>query len=303
MMRKIKASQNSGLVKNFQNVYGNYLLHHLIYKLTTMTSNEILKASMLDILFDNRNKQYGAYTLRKQYASRLGIALSIALSTILLLLLLIKPGDSIATQHDDKPEVIVHTLRIPKIPQPPLPPPNKPAAPKPVAERSFAENIKMVDQLNPEKEMKPIVDIQGMAIGTNNVDGTIVPEIQVVTKPDGGADQSAGKNEKDDGRFVPLERSPEFPGGTQAWANFLNRYLQTPADLEPGEKKTVLINFLVDTDGSVTGFKVVQSGGTAFDNEVIRVLRKMPKWKPAMQNGHAVAVPFTQPVTFVGIEE
>lgn len=279
------------------------MLHHLKYKLTTMISNEILKASMLDILFDNRNKQYGAYTLRKHYASRLGTALGIALSTILLLILLIRPSDSIATKKYDKPEVVVRTLHIPKVPQPPLPPRSKPALPKPVAERSFVENIKMVDHLNPEKEIKPIVDIQGMAIGTSNVDGPIGPEIQVVTKPDDGADKSSGRNEKDDGGFIPLERSPEFPGGANAWANFLNRYLHTPFDLEPGERKTVLINFLVDVDGSVTGFKVVQSGGTAFDNEVIRVLKKMPKWKPAMQNGHAVAVPFTQPVTFVGIEE
>jgi len=64
-----------------------------------------------------------------------------------------------------------------------------------------------------------------------------------------------------------------------------------------------LIKFIVDADGSVTGFTVVRSGGYAFDNEVIRVLRKMPKWKPAIQNGHAVTVSFTQPVTFVGLEE
>ncbi len=103
--------------------------------------------------------------------------------------------------------------------------------------------------------------------------------------------------------FVPLEKGPEFPGGPEAWSKFLNRHLQTPADLEAGEKKTVLISFLVDADGSVTGFKVVRSGGNAFDNEVIRVLKKMPKWKPAIQNGHPVVVPFTQPVTFVGFEQ
>jgi len=268
-----------------------------------MTSNEILKASMLDILFDNRNKQYGAYTLRKQYASHLGTALGIALSTVLLLLLLVRPDESIATKKYDKPEVVLHTIDIPKVPPQPLPPPSKPAPPKPVAERSYVQNIKMVDQLNPEKEIQPIVDIQSMAIGTNNVEGPIVPEIQVATKPDAGAGKPAEKNEKEEGRFVPLEKQPEFPGGANAWANFLNRYLQTPEDLEPGEKRVVLINFLVDADGAVTGFKVVQSGGRAFDNEVIRVLKKMPRWKPAMQNGHPVAVPFTQPVTFVGLEQ
>jgi protein TonB len=48
---------------------------------------------------------------------------------------------------------------------------------------------------------------------------------------------------------------------------------------------------------------VLQSGGSVFDNEVIRVLKKMPKWKAAIQNGRAIAVTFTQPVTFVGVEQ
>ena len=64
------------------------LIMHI--KNTIMTSNEILKADVLDILFDNRNKQYGAYTLRKNYNSRLGIALGISLSTILFVFFLVK---------------------------------------------------------------------------------------------------------------------------------------------------------------------------------------------------------------------
>ena len=76
-----------------------------------------------------------------------------------------------------------------------------------------------------------------------------------------------------------------------------------PASLGKDELKTVRINFKVDVDGTVTGFTVLQSAGREFDNEVIRVLKKMPRWKPAMQNGRPVAVPFTQPVTFVGVEQ
>jgi len=162
--------------------------------------------------------------------------------------------------------------------------------------------MKMVQTPDPGKEIQPIVEMEHSAISETNVEGPMIPQVQVINQPANATPQT-GNNKNDETAFMPIERQPEFPGGTKAWANFLNRYLQTPADLEPGEKKTVLINFLVDADGSVTGFKVVQSGGNAFDNEVIRVLKKMPKWKPAMQNGHSVAVPFTQPVTFVGIEE
>ncbi|MDB5253209.1 MAG: hypothetical protein JWP27_2378, partial [Flaviaesturariibacter sp.] len=103
--------------------------------------------------------------------------------------------------------------------------------------------------------------------------------------------------------FVPIEKEPEFPGGKAAWAAFLNRYLQVPDNLDAGERRSVAVRFWVGTDGSVTNFQVVQSGGRSFDNEVIRVLRKMPKWRPAIQNGQPVATGFTQPVTFTAVEQ
>jgi protein TonB len=73
--------------------------------------------------------------------------------------------------------------------------------------------------------------------------------------------------------------------------------------LEAGQKRSVLVRFAVGEDGTVTQFEILQSGGNAFDNEVLRVLKKMPKWKPAIQNGRAVSVMFTQPVTFMAFEE
>jgi protein TonB len=85
--------------------------------------------------------------------------------------------------------------------------------------------------------------------------------------------------------------------------NFLNKYLRTPDELEAGQKRNVIVRFAVGEDGTVTHFEITQSGGSAFDNEVIRVLKKMPKWKPAVQNGKNVSVMFTQPVTFMAFEE
>ena len=67
--------------------------------------------------------------------------------------------------------------------------------------------------------------------------------------------------------------------------------------------KLCMVKFIVGEDGKVTAFEVVQSGGAAFDNEVIRVLKKMPQWKPAIQNGQTVKAMFTQPVTFQSVEE
>jgi periplasmic protein TonB len=268
-----------------------------------MTSHEILKADLLDILFDNRNKQYGAYTLRRQYDSRLSMALGIALSSIFLLLFFLKPGTS-ETKYVESEKNVVRLIDIPPIP-PKIPetPVHPTPPPQDVAKSSLTEKILLVEDPDPNKELKPMDEIKLTAISSSNEEGRIVPEIQTVTKPEQSNTSQPTNKDDEETRFVPLEKGPEFPGGPEAWSKFLNRHLQTPADLEAGEKKTVLISFLVDADGSVTGFKVVQSGGNAFDNEVIRVLKKMPKWKPAIQNGHPVVVPFTQPVTFVGFEQ
>ena len=152
-----------------------------------MTSHEILKADLLDILFDNRNKQYGAYALRRQYHSRLGLALGISLSTILLLLFFLQPGSS-GQNHlpfEKKPDVrITEIPLIPKVPEPPV----QPAPPlQKVATSSYSHQIKMVDNTNPEREMKPVEEIKFTALGPANAEGPMVPEIQSVRPQEASA--------------------------------------------------------------------------------------------------------------------
>lgn len=266
-----------------------------------MTSHEILKADLLDILFDNRNKQYGAYTLRKNYERRLAVALAVALSSVLLLLYLMKPTSSFSTLEE--PGIIetrIIDIQPDNLKPPPPPLPTQPTLP--VARRSYIDNIRMVANPDPARFIAPVEEIRGVILSTDNIDGSFVPEIQTVA-PVVTQVISSTTAPGTEVAFDPIEKEPEFPGGRQAWINFLYRHLQTPEELEAGEKKMVLVRFMVDADGSVNGFQVVQSGGYQFDNEVIRVLKKMPKWKPAIQNGQAVAVPFSQPVTFVGVEQ
>ena len=103
--------------------------------------------------------------------------------------------------------------------------------------------------------------------------------------------------------FHANEREPEFPGGSEGLKRFLAKNLTTPSDLEDGEKKTVHIRFKVDKDGSVNTFEIITSGGNEFDNEVVRVCKKMPRWIPALQNGINVPVSYVLPVTFIGVEQ
>lgn len=95
--------------------------------------------------------------------------------------------------------------------------------------------------------------------------------------------------------------APAFPGGYQVWMDFLSRNLKPPVEMGVGEKKTVVVQFMVTADGSVQNIKVVESAGDAFDKEVLRVLARMPKWKAAIEGGNKVNAIVTQPVTFHGV--
>ena len=266
-----------------------------------MNSNEILRADVLDILFDNRNKQYGAYILRKNYNRRLGLSLGIGLSmTALFFFLIPQSNSSVSYLEKEKGEVTVRMVDIPatKKMEPVIPKKSTPAPS--VKERSHLNPVIMED----DKVKNPMFDQTDLAdsrISATNIEGPAMEgEITNVrpTEP-----SKVKETEKTVVAEPPIQREPEFPGGQHAWVSFLQRNLIAPEELQPGETKTVSIRFFVDTDGSVAGFEVVKSAGRSFDNEVIRVLKRMPKWKPAIQNGLAVKRVFTQPVSFVGVEQ
>jgi TonB family protein len=93
------------------------------------------------------------------------------------------------------------------------------------------------------------------------------------------------------------EIMPQYPGGIGTLLSFPKKYIHAPKSAE-GEDVTVKIEFMVNYDGSLENFTVVQSGGEIFDNEVLRVLKKMPLWIPGQSKGKKVAVYYTVPVKF-----
>ena len=263
-----------------------------------MTSQQILQSDLLDILFEKRNKLYGAYLLRKNYRTQLLKAIGITSVAVLLLTFIVPSSAGIKTATADKDSLIVSIVHLPETKKPEPPPKPQPIVQQ-VKTEVYIDKIKITDHANPIATQK---DLSNVAIGDTKIAGSIDPGIpslpQEPVLPGSGKDNPTLEKEKD-----LITRQPQFPGGIAAWQKFLSTNLHSPQDLEAGEKKTVVIKFHVDVDGMVTNFQVVQSGGEAFDNEVIRVLKKMPRWMPALQAGQPIAVPFSQPVTFVSFEE
>jgi len=273
-----------------------------------MTNKEIIQASLLDILFENRNKDYGAYALRKTYNVRLLTALGAGLSVVLLLIFIgitnrtekaipvVKREDGIVLKEYELPKEKI------KEPDPLKAPDSQKPAVK-TAQVKFTSRIDIKKENLVKSPVTTVENLKDKQPGTENIPG----------KPDDGtpkAPENPGSGNASESimtpavseAFIPMERDPEFPGGPAALHQFLTKNLNAPQELEEGERKVVKIRFRVNKDGVVNSFEIVTSGGTRFDNEVLRVCKKMPRWVPALQNGIHVDVSYMIPVTFVGPE-
>ncbi len=281
-----------------------------------MTNKQLLKADLLDIIFENRNKDYGAYSLRRNYSKHMLLALLSGLVIVAVFIIVNNNSNTenktiAATTPDNK--VVIREYVIPTKPKEPevkkQPAPvkkvTKPAVPKTNTSTVKNNTIKVVPDKLADKEIPSTDDLKDKDLAdVNNEKGKpgtgtlVVTEPPVTKEPEGPG--ASGPSQPD---FTKIEMDPEFPGGPAALSRFLSSNLSTPEELDAGEKKTVMVRFQVGKDGSVSTFEILSSGGKEFDQEVLRVMKRMPKWKPAFQNGVNVPVSFMLPVTFIGAEQ
>lgn len=286
---------------------------HLIIKHTAMTNKEILQSDMLDILFEKRNKAYGAYALRRGYDHRMLLALGSGLAVIFSVALFTIMGSDSNMPNDPLPKkevITITTIEMPEAPEKPNEPEKpkeKPAAPKVIKQVATVKNTANI-KIEPDKivkttEMPAITDLKDKQTGTENIAGEKPGNIATISEKPANTGIGEGVGTEKQSDFIINERAPEFPGGEEALARFLSRNLNTPEELEAGQKKAVRVRFTVGSDGSISLMEIVQTGGDMFDKEVVRVCKKMPRWKPAIQNGMHVPVSYVLPVTFIGTEQ
>lgn len=100
--------------------------------------------------------------------------------------------------------------------------------------------------------------------------------------------------------FTVVEENPMFPGGDEARMNFLRENIKYPQMArESGIQGTVYVTFVVEPSGNITNIKILRGIGGGCDEEALRVVRQMPKWKPGKQRGKSVRVQFNMPIRFV----
>lgn len=280
-----------------------------------MDANKILSSDLLDLVFEGRNKEYGAYELRKKYNSRLTTAIVITVSSALLIVLTSFLLNEFKQRN--KGVVEVQEVKLEEIKQeepknePPPPPPPKPPEPPKVEMAKFTPPKVVKDEEVKEDEKPPEVEkLEDTKIGNVNQEG--IKDEGIVAPPvdNSGGVVEAPKVDDEDKVFQKVEIEAEFPGGMQGWAKFVSREIERNIDelQEDGKSGTVVVLFIVDKEGAVSEVRALGCGEAGVANclgpssklaEVaVAAVKKGPKWKPAVQNGRNVKAYRRQPVTF-----
>ena len=272
-----------------------------------MNSDLIMKSDVLDIIFENRNKEYGAYNLRKFYQVRLYKSIGIMLISVCLLFCLTFIGTN--KKNDTVTFIEAPTLAA-YHPHLPVAATEKPVEKQIVKQSASKSVIKPAQQNQGNKivymkdSLKQISDHVDPAVVTNI--NTLVSSTAVVAVSGSVTGTAEGKSTGGISTGIDATTPvmspdvyPSFPGGDEALRKFLEANLKTPADMPDDATISVQVEFVVGFDGKLKSFKIVKDGGDDFNNEVIRVLKKMPNWIPGKSNGHNVSVYHIIPVKFV----
>jgi len=259
---------------------------------------DLYKSEWLELVFDDRNKAYGAYDLRKHYDRTLVKALAITLFSVSVLFAaqhyLFKP-----TPVDSTPPTIVNILPPPNTTKPPIVPPHI-EPPKPHVQASTVRFPPPVVTPDERAEEPPkLTELQTAAVGQKTVKGND-DGIDLGLPVDNGNANAKITEDNTPKEMNAVEILPEPRGGAEAWGKFLQKNMHYPPQASDAHAQgKVFLSFIVEKDGHLSNVTVERGAGYGMDEEAARVLKLAPAWKPGIQNGKPVRVKFTLPISFV----
>jgi len=266
--------------------------------------NNFPAATLADIVFEPRNKAYGAYDLRQKYvrntqrALLIGVALfcsGLALPSVLDRLRPTAPPQYMR-------EVTLERIQTPPKEEPIITPPRQEPIRQEVPQQRYL--VPEVTQDAPDDVAVPTTEeLKDATPSDRTVEGD--PAAEVVEAPQETAagptkeEKSIGVERRTDEPFTVVEQWPEFRNGQSGLAAFLQKNLRYPAEASrAGIAGRVYVAFVVNADGSIVDAQVTKGIGFGCDEEALRVIRLMPRWKPGKQSGQPVRVRFTMPIVF-----
>ena len=279
-----------------------------------MAKIDLYDPKWVEMVFAGKNKEYGAYQLRKGTSGR-----NIKALLILVIAAALVGGflawKVIEQKQAEEQQAYMEAMKLAELQQQakkeekkkePVKPKIEPKKEIPVAretQKFTAPVIKKDELVKEENQVKQMDKLdEKVAVGTENKEGTkdrlaeaVRSDIAVAAPPP----PPAPKPEVSNKVFDVVEEMPHFPGGPAALQAFLSSNTKYPVVAqENGVQGRVIVSFVVERDGSITDVKVVRSVDPSLDREATRVVKSMPRWSPGKQNGSAVRVKYTVPVVF-----
>ena len=273
-----------------------------------MSKIDLIDNKWSDLVFEGKNQAYGAYQLRRDTGKRnvkallVMFAIGIAIAAFVAIKGVVENAmkKDVAIEADvelsklaEKKEAKVERKEQPKL--------EKVEVEKVKSSVKFtAPEIKKDDEVKPEEEIKSQEDLSKTntaigafdVMGNDEAAGEVLKAKEVIAQPE-------PPKEEETKVFDVVEQMPSFPGGQAALFQWLSSNIKYPVVAEEnGVQGRVIVTFVVERDGSITDVKVVKSVDPSLDKEAIRVTKAMPHWIPGKQNGSAVRVKYTLPVTF-----
>ena len=279
-----------------------------------MAKIDLYDPKWVEMVFAGKNKEYGAYQLRKGTSGR-----NIKSLLILVIAAALVGGflawKVIEQKQAEEQQAYMEAMKLAELQQQakkeekkkePVKPKIEPKKEIPVAretQKFTAPVIKKDELVKEENQVKQMDKLdEKVAVGTENKEGVkdrtveaVRSEIAVAAPPP----PPAPKPEVATKVFDVVEEMPSFPGGQGALMQYLASNIKYPVVAqENGVQGRVIVSFVVERDGSISDVKVARSVDPSLDREAQRVVKSMPKWKPGKQNGSAVRVKYTVPVVF-----
>jgi len=272
-----------------------------------MSRKSILYEQIEEEIFSTKNKSYGAYVLRQQRAPNMLKGMLIGISFLFLLYLLPLLINFILKEDDD------HFRQVPTeitpfselMAPPPIPEEKKPPEPiieppKVATQRFVKPELKPDDEVIDEELIPTLTELKIANPGTKTQEGSgdIHADYKPIVVPDKEPAPPPPPPPVDE-VYNYVEVFPEFPGGEAEMQKFIARNIVYPqVALETGIEGVVVIQFVVDSKGIIRNPVIVRDIGGGCGEEAIKVIKKMPTWKPGEQNGRPVSVRYTLPVRF-----
>lgn len=274
-----------------------------------MSKIDLISSDWVDLVFEGRNKAYGAYRLRKSTTKRNILAMVAVVLLLIVAFIILTVKNFVDEQRAKVAMTQVAELTNYKQPEKKAEVKQKKVEVEPerVVKRVkssikfTAPVIKKDEEVKPDEELKTQDELMSTktAIGTFDVKGNDDANGEVLKAKEVIAEPEPPKHEEENKVFDIVEQQPMFPGGQTALMKYLSEHTKYPVVAqENGVQGRVTVQFVVEKDGSISDVHVLRGVDPSLDKEAVRVVKSMPRWTPGKQNGINVRVNYRVPVLF-----